>query len=525
MASQFLSKINPALRSEIKAVEPEESQTASNRARLESLSQAISAEAARFMTAGQVVDLEEILGRLPEPDAMRLRAIELTEHILLHCAGHGALVQILGPGQYYLAFPNLDEVQAELRSLAIVSELCRVLREELAIENQLSYKLDCMSLGADGRVTRRAAQLPRGGQRLEDYATVRDQFRKKVLAERLSRKSGNHRPPSQTYRKGEEDLDVVDISDPDLPSLAPESSPKSAESDLEIEAELRLVAKAKSLYAPIWRLEKRMVVGALMEPDLSFSPVLERGYGHVRRSWRSINPLARLDERQVLNLLDLLRERKPDQKGLLILPIHYSTLNNHYLFSDLQAAMEEVVTGDRAALVIEITGIPGDIAVGRLEKQIEMLKPLARGVILTLSENEVTSDLIDLLVKLPVEGVGLRLEPVQAVLPHEIGMSSPTGLAAQYNSEQAQREQEEERLLRLLSRLAIKTRQQNLYSFVWLVRNQMQAALCIASNIGYISGSAIAESMQEPPPLQSFAHSTRFRKLMAYFTENALRSS
>jgi hypothetical protein len=478
MKGGFLSGLDEALGSALADVDsaaPERPRVPGlTRPRLAPLAGAEKGKAARLLFETAIDELDKYLEG-PESEARRRSANSFIERLLVMFAGPGALINATRPGSWYLAFPNLSTREAEIKTLAIAEEICAALQVELDIPRALNHRVESLEADDAGGIARREVKILPGDPDFADFNEWCGRFRERVAEDDGAGLNG--RP-----RRGQR----VGAQQGSQPSAAEGFTAKDIAR--REEEEFAAASEVSGVYWPVWNVSTEMLVGGLIEPRIDFSDSLAESYGVSRRAWRVVRGLAAIDRalaRQSVNAIGA--SKKAEEKGLLILPIHYAEINNSILFDELRRELLRLDVAQRGQLVIEVVGLPLDCEPGRLAWQVEALRDMGRGVLVSVPLDQLASRLVREVLHLNIQGVG--------------------GAISQLDAEA------EERLF-IIRQLAGLCAGAGRSSFIWGLDDEFEAAVAAAIGITYVSGPAIGGCGDRPSEIRSFTHSQRFARII-----------
>ncbi len=398
------------------------------------------------VTATQIhtLDLAEALFGETEPGmTLSKRAKGAIADVLddyLSLQGH---YTVLNDTQILLAFPNLGRGLGELKRNAIAMEIARRLEaptqrpaeDDDAVEEKL-----------------RALRLRRGHDHRAEPTVPRDDPSSSLAVPRP--------------------VDEIDAEQKKMwdRALAAMSSGYTESIDLTSFPPDRSV-----VFAPVWRVTGHLLAGHVMQA----AEVLGDGgvvpLGGVRRTLDQTSDTHPLDLPMIARATGHIRGTDPGKPiGLMIVPVHFRTLERASLRSLFLEICSRLDREQRRFLVLELAGVPGDLAPFLLEECLAQLRPFCRAVIgrAQLSSRDLNA----------WRGKGL----------HAIGLD-----LAHYKADEAPLMKGMDDFMDATSAIGART-------YINGLRTTSLATAAIASGFDYLSGAAIAPLVQTPDLIRRY---------------------
>lgn len=138
-------------------------------------------------------------------------------------------------------------------------------------------------------------------------------------------------------------------------------------------------------YRPMWHVRRKVVSTFECTPARSGSSGQFLIGDEVLRNPDDPAAIAELDVKTLCKVIDDLHEEtKREQRRLLALPVHYSTLNDKNVLQLYLGLLGQVPEILRRAMVVELVGLPKGVLNSRMLEMSLMLKPLMRARIVCL---------------------------------------------------------------------------------------------------------------------------------------------
>ncbi len=180
----------------------------------------------------------------------------------------------------------------------------------------------------------------------------------------------------------------------------------------------------------------------------------------------------RVVQEEALNKLHLLLDA--GHKVLLVLPVHFSTVNHHDYFVAYQQRLRRVNPKLQKLVVQELVGIPRDINQHRIRETVTRLRQAARSV----------------MARLPVSAGALPAWREAGV--HAVGF------------EFADDQVPERMLLKGLDRFAERAEEAGLKKFVYGLDTRSAASAAVAAGFDYIEGNIVRPPVDSPKYIEPF---------------------
>lgn len=292
-----------------------------------------------------LLDLGEILFERTDPDLVLSRRVRgVVREVLddyLSLQGHYTAIN---GGQIMLVFPNLGRRLGELKRNAIAMEIAR-------------------RLDTAGRGHAQTGQL-------EEFRRLRDEHQRR--AEPVAPADDGIVATAGSAQKPDIDPEKKKTWDLAVAAMARSNAAYLNSVDL-----TTLPPDHACAFSPVWRVRNQMLTGHIVtarilgDGEAALPPEGDMSDGP--------NPIdLPLVARTVERLRQLLAQGTP---SLLIVPVHFGTLdrtNYRTLYLEICGRLTEQ---ERKMLVLELVGVPRDLAPFRIEERLAQLQPLCRNVL------------------------------------------------------------------------------------------------------------------------------------------------
>jgi EAL domain-containing protein (putative c-di-GMP-specific phosphodiesterase class I) len=356
----------------------------------------------------------------------------------------GEIFRSVGPGVYHMVFPRVSVELAALRSMTIEEKVARYIRAVKPAAYNAEAVMQRIAAATKAAADLRAAQGP--------TATLT----KPAAA------------PLSATRTIESLMDPQTRNQPDVTLT---------------DADMRAFAHLKLRFHPMWHVHNKLITGYRCVFALNNERVSYRDGAKLLNETSEEVLKAKFDLAvcmQATAHLNIMLKR--GQKALMIVPVHYSTMEQPRLmapFMDLSAKAAEEA---RKLLVFELLGVPVGLSRFKLQEPITQLRSRCRALVVR-------------------SGVDFtNFESYRDLGVHAVGMD-----ASEYPWKEA-------KMIAFLEQFAAVAQRFRLQSFVHGVPTNSLTVAAVASGYTYVDGPAIAADLDSPERIHSFGVKSLYDK-------------
>lgn len=405
------------------------------------------------------LNLEELIVRRGGGQKTRLKKVE---NIFLSVIGRN-----LKEGETYVRpdvstvfflFPGLTRKAGELKCAVIADQIARALVEEDPVFADLKSErtiqdIDQRKWNALRGAPRALASLPGNARKARGSAAP------------TSMKAENPKQPS--FKKPGAALQR------DVPL-----SPSAVYADRQLEG-------IRVAYQAIWNVRSKMITSYAAIPHRRHSDGTTAKGKWVIGSDAGFAMIAALDlfvlRESVAWLHGLINVR---QQTLLVLPVHFTTIESQPLFLPYRRELTALSQDERKYIVIEILGVPDRLPAFRIKELVARLRPLARCI----------------LVQLPPDSVHIGHWAEGGILG--VGFTIGDGKVS------------EKLLMEKMDTLVASAEKAGVHAYIHDLATMSLATAAVASGFRYVGGEAILPESEVPNPIEPFECQSIFARVI-----------
>ena len=371
-------------------------------------------------------------------------------------------------GVYGFLFPGMSKQSAELKSSIIAEQVARLLRDSDFSLTSIEFVASTERKGGHSLAERLAAKKP-AGQSAKDRKPSAEQLR-----EREQKKQMANLAMQQMAMRREKK----------------EDDPKAADSAWWTpnarggEAGNVLPSEISTAFRAIWNVKNKYLTAYLASPVMK-SPEADSKFALRIASDADNSMIADCDQfvqAEALKKLHLLVNA--GHKILLILPIHFSTVERNDYYAIYFQRIRNMDEQSRKLLVLELLDAPSDLTGLKVKETVTRLRQAARSVI----------------IRGPLEG--FKADPWGAAGVHAVGFDC----TEQSDIERA--------LLDKMNVYAARAEKAGVRKFVYGLTKRSMATAAVSAGFDYIEGDVVRPPADAPEVIQPFAAQDLFIGLM-----------
>lgn len=311
------------------------------------------------------VNLEELIVRRGEGKKSRLMK---AENAILSVIGknlkEGETFVRPEVGVLWFLFPDLNRAAGELKCAAIADQIARALTADDPIYAALKSEKTVQPIDQKTWSARKIASPASAAAKRDE--TERKDRAKKDSSDRPDSKTGYSTPakslkPARSFRRE---------SPPPVSTLYADRLPRG-------------IAVG---YQAVWNVRSRLITSYAAVPRRDYSEGTTVTGKWILGTDTGFAPVAALDSfvqrKSVAGLRALI---EASQQTLLVMPVHFSTVDNQSLFLPYWRELAELSPDERKHVVIEVLQVSDALPAFRAKDVMARLRPLARSVLVRLS--------------------------------------------------------------------------------------------------------------------------------------------
>lgn len=240
-----------------------------------------------------------------------------------------------------------------------------------------------------------------------------------------------------------------------------------------------------TVFRPVWNVKSKLLTAYAAEPVTKLPdggvemaiPMSSDDDNHAAKA-----ALDDFVEREALDRLHLLLEAV--HPVLLILPVHFATVDRHDCFAPYLQRMKGLPENKRKLLVLELIGTPRELPAGRIRGTVNRMRQVVRSVIVRVRPNEE------------------RLPHWKKADAHAVGFD-----CAEYPVP-------EKDLMKAYDRFTQRADKAGLRKFIYGLTTRSMATAAVAAGFEYIEGGIVRPAVDMPKYVEPFESRDLFAELL-----------
>ena len=405
------------------------------------------------------LNLEELVIRRGEGQKTRLKKVE---NIFLSVIGknlnEGETCVRPDVGSVFFLFPKLTREAGDLKCAAIADQIARALVEEDPVFADLKSERTVQNIDRKTWSASRDTYRTSAGHRGDAKGTASPATPTPV-------KAGSPEPPRPRRSGGAIERDIP-------------PSPAAAYEDRRLEG-IRIA------YQAIWNVRSKMITSYAAVPHRRHpdGPIVTGKM--ILGADAGFALIAALDSfvqrESVARLHELMGAR---QQTLLVLPVHFMTVDSQTLFQPYRQELAALTPDERKHVVLEILGAPDTLPAFRIKDIVARLRPFARCVL-------------------------VRLPPASAFIRHWAeGGAHGIGLAASEEMDS------EKHFMEKMDTFIARAEKTGLHTYVHDLPTTSLAMAAVTAGFRYVGGAAILPESAAPKAIEPFECQNIFARVI-----------
>jgi hypothetical protein len=398
------------------------------------------------------LNLEELITRRGPGQKTRLKK---AENVFLAVIGknlkEGETYVRPNVSSVFFLFPSLTRAAGELKCAAIADQIARALVEEDPVFTDLKSESSAQTVGAKTWSGPRAARRP-----------------SVILSGDAKGVKGPAAPPEHSQPRTAGGGARRDI----LPSPSAESADRRLEG-------------VQAVYQAIWNVRSKMITSYAAFPLRRHPDGTVRAGKSILGADAGFALMAALDSfmlRKSVNWLHGLMNVR--QQTLLVLPVHFTTVDNQTLLRSYRQDLAALSQDERKYVVLEILGAPDTLPAFRVKEVIARLRPSVRCV----------------LVRLPTDTVSIRHWAEGGALG--VGVSA------------GDEKLSEKQLMERMDAFVAQAEKASVHAYVHDLATASLVTAAVAAGFRYVGGAAILPESEVPNPIEAFECQNIFARVI-----------
>ncbi len=391
------------------------------------------------------LDLRDLLIDYEQREAFVKKADREVHDLIAAELRPGDIFRTVSPGVYHMVFPRASAEAAAMRNAAIEEKIAHYIRDVKPAAYNAAAFHERSALAQKIAATRRAAKSS-------------------------SAKIATSTPDKPSLPQLHAARAIEHIMDPaNYPGGQPEI--------LLSENDRHVISTLKMRFHPMWHVANKLITGYRCMFTLRGHQVTVRDAGRLLREAVDEVVYAKIDmamcENAIHGLQSLLQH---GQKALMIIPVHYSTLEQARFLAPFVDTIAKAPDDAKKLMVFEILGVPTGLSRFKLHEPLSHLRTRCRGIVVRTGADF------------------SNFEMYRELGVHAVGLD-----AHEYRS------WKEQKLITFLEQFGTLAQRYRLHSFVHSVPTNSITVAAVASGFTYVDGPAIAADIDSPERIHTFA--------------------
>lgn len=416
----------------------------------------------------QMVNLQELIIRRKNAAELLEKSKKAIETVIEENLKRGESFVRQDIATYGFLFPGVPTTAAELRCAVIADQISRVLNDADEAFAELEFEKTTQKVNRRMLERRPAVSLQSRDAVVANYLDIRrhrDEERKRHLANRVFEQMALRKAPAAAGKRE-----------------APETNSRQDPDD---SAPPQLAERLRIVYRPLWNVKTKLLTAYRAQPaieseDGEFDMVMEESSAAGTNA--TLAALDRLVQRDALANLHYLIDA--GHKVLLVLPVHFSTLDDAQSAAPFVRALMSLGEEQRRLVVLELTSTPREAPGFRIRAAVAKIRRATRSV----------------MVRIPADSK--TLSPWAAARVHAVGF------------DQMEETLEERLLMRTMETFVEQAEEAKLNAFVYGLTTLSMVTAAVYAGFHYIEGEAVRPPALAPSYVTPFESEDLFATLL-----------